>query len=101
VRNLGAVCAGLTAACTVSFPELPELEEDRVGPARVNDLAARLATATSPDLVWTAPGDDGLSGTPASVDLRYVPSEDPASLDGETFADATAVLPAPEPAEDS
>lgn len=84
-------------SCTASFKEPPELHDDRVPPARVFNLAVTETTDTSVVLAWTAPGDDGLSGTPAGIDLRYVASDVSSSLDAETFAEAAAVEPLPEP----
>jgi hypothetical protein len=40
-------------------------------PEAVTDLAAATSTSTSIDLSWTAPGNDGSSGTAASYDIRY------------------------------
>jgi len=44
---------------------------DRNAPATVTDLAAAAATANSATLSWTAPGDDGSTGTASIYDLRY------------------------------
>ncbi len=44
---------------------------DDVKPATVSDLAASNPTGSSVDLTWTAPGDNGSTGTVASYDLRY------------------------------
>jgi len=44
---------------------------DTTAPATVSDLAASSATQSSIDLSWTAPGDDGSSGTATSYDVRY------------------------------
>jgi len=40
-------------------------------PARVTDLAISEITASSITLTWTAPGDDGNSGTASQYDIRY------------------------------
>jgi hypothetical protein len=44
---------------------------DIVPPDAVSNLAVSNATPTSIDLSWTAPGDDGTSGTATSYDVRY------------------------------
>jgi formylglycine-generating enzyme required for sulfatase activity len=48
----------------------PDLSADRIPPAAVTDLAARLLDLTSLELSWTAPGDDGTTGIAALYDLR-------------------------------
>ncbi len=44
---------------------------DRTPPAPVTDLSAQPQSGTSVRLDWTAPGDDGFSGTAARYDIRY------------------------------
>lgn len=44
---------------------------DTTAPAVVTNLTAGGATASSVTLSWTAPGDDGNTGTAASYDIRY------------------------------
>jgi len=44
---------------------------DTTAPAAVSNLAASGATSSSIDLSWTAPGDDGSTGTATSYDVRY------------------------------
>jgi hypothetical protein len=44
---------------------------DTTAPAAVSNLTAGSATANSVLLSWTAPGDDGSSGTATSYDIRY------------------------------
>jgi hypothetical protein len=44
---------------------------DAMAPAAVTNLAVGDATTGSVTLTWTAPGDDGLTGTAASYDIRY------------------------------
>jgi len=44
---------------------------DGMPPKRVADLAASSPTAESIMLGWTAPGDDGRTGTAAAYDVRY------------------------------
>jgi hypothetical protein len=44
---------------------------DTTPPAAVTDLAATEATSTTVTLTWTAPGDDGNTGTASTYDIRY------------------------------
>jgi chitodextrinase len=44
---------------------------DGTAPATINDLAASNETDSSITLTWTAPGDDGTSGTATAYDIRY------------------------------
>jgi hypothetical protein len=44
---------------------------DLISPAQVTNLATSNPTATSIMLTWTAPGDDGTSGTASVYDIRY------------------------------
>lgn len=58
----------------------PELPLDEVAPGQVVDLSARLTDETSVELSWSAPGDDGDTGTAAVYEVRY---------DQEPIADST------------
>lgn len=44
---------------------------DNTAPAAIADLTVTGATGTSLSLRWTAPGDDGTTGTATSYDIRY------------------------------
>ncbi len=44
---------------------------DITPPSTITDLAVTATTGTSASLRWTAPGDDGTTGTAASYDIRY------------------------------
>jgi hypothetical protein len=44
---------------------------DETPPAKINDLAVTNATTDSVSLTWTAPGDDGDTGTASVYDLRF------------------------------
>ncbi len=44
---------------------------DDTAPAAVNNLAADDVTTTAVTLTWTAPGDDGTTGTASTYDVRY------------------------------
>lgn len=70
---------------------------DNTPPAAVTDLAASTVGASGGvNLTWTAPGDDGNTGTASSYDLRYSTSP----INASNFASATAVpgVGAPKPA---
>ncbi|HUW83251.1 MAG TPA: Calx-beta domain-containing protein, partial [Phycisphaerae bacterium] len=66
---------------------------DTTPPAAVTDLAAGNPTSSSIDLSWTAPGDDGTTGTASSYDIRYSTS----TIDEGSFAGATQVASEPTP----
>lgn len=61
---------------------------DGTAPAAISDLSITTPTSSSLALTWTAPGDDGASGTATAYDIRY--STAPIT-DTSTFAAATAV----------
>ena len=67
---------------------------DTAPPGRIVDLAVTGTTGTSITLRWTAPGNDGATGTAASYDIRYstIPIADA------NWALATAVSGEPMPA---
>ncbi|MEJ2719930.1 MAG: fibronectin type III domain-containing protein [bacterium] len=44
---------------------------EKIPPADVEDLRARALDDSSFELTWTAPGDDGTTGTAAAYDIRY------------------------------
>ena len=71
-------------------------EPDTTPPAAVTDLAASDPTSSSITLTWTAPGDDGSTGTAASYDIRY----STATITDANWGSATqcAGEPAPQPA---
>ncbi len=46
-------------------------EAENTPPGTVADLVAQNPTENSMELTWTAPGDDGYSGTAAEYDIRY------------------------------
>ncbi len=66
---------------------------DTTAPAAVTDLATTNPTTTSIDLTWTAPGDDGNTGTASSYDIRYSTS----TIDENNWASATLVTNEPTP----
>ena len=46
-------------------------DSDTTNPAAISDLAVSTTTVSSVSLTWTAPGDDNMTGTSTSYDLRY------------------------------
>ena len=44
---------------------------DVTPPAAITDLAVSASGITSAALLWTAPGDDGTTGTASTYDVRY------------------------------
>ena len=67
---------------------------DLVPPAAIADLAITGATGTTLALRWTAPGNNGTTGTAASYDIRYSTSP----ITAANFAAATAATGEPTPA---
>jgi Fibronectin type III domain len=66
---------------------------DATPPAAVADLTVTGATGTSLSLRWTAPGDDGATGTAASYDIRYSTSP----ITNGNWSNATSVTGEPAP----
>jgi len=66
---------------------------DCIRPAAINDLTVVAKTGTTITLFWTAPGDDGSTGTATQYDLRY--SMDP--IDSMNFSSAIAASGEPSP----
>jgi len=62
-----------------------EPEGDQTPPGRVTDLVARVATPSSVDLAWSAPGSDGMLGRAHLYDLRF----DVEPITEESWASAT------------
>lgn len=99
-------CAGLllcvillAGGCTDSTPTEPPpgtITHDDTPPAAIGDLTAIDSTATSITLVWTAPGDDGTSGTASTYDIRYSTSTMNASR--WPTAEIVKKVPVPRPA---
>ena len=78
------------------YRETMGITPDITSPAKVNDLVASNPTQNSITLTWTAPGDDGNTGTAAQYDIRYSTSE----ITEENWNSATQCTgePAPKPA---
>ena len=71
-------------------------ERDDVAPAAIDDLEATGFTPSSVELIWTAVGDDGNSGTASSYDLRY--STSPITDANWDSATQVSGKPVPQPA---
>jgi formylglycine-generating enzyme required for sulfatase activity len=72
---LGLVALALamaTLGCGSSETTSPQ---DTTAPGAVTDLAVSSVTTTTAVLTWTAPGDDGLTGTASTYDVRYAIGE--------------------------
>jgi hypothetical protein len=67
---------------------------DTIRPAAVNNLVASNFTGNSATLAWAATGDDSLTGTAASYDIRYSTSP----ITTANWSSATAVTGEPAPA---
>lgn len=67
---------------------------DNTRPARVASLAVTAITDSTATLAWTAVGDDSLTGTAASYDIRYATSP----ITAQTWSGATQVSGEPAPA---
>ncbi|MBI3305117.1 fibronectin type III domain-containing protein [Candidatus Parcubacteria bacterium] len=81
-------------ACTGSYPDpIITCPFDGTPPAAVTDLTASGATASSINLSWTAPGDDGTTGTASSYDIRYSTS----AITDANWGSATQVSGEPSP----
>ena len=68
---------------------------DNTRPGTINNLAVSNAGRTSITLTWTAPGDDGSTGTASQYDIRYTPNSDP--LREENWYRGTQVSGEPSP----
>jgi hypothetical protein len=66
---------------------------DTTAPADTTDLAAGSATASTVKLTWTAPGDDGSTGTASNYDIRYSTS----AITAGNWSSATTVTGEPTP----
>jgi len=77
----------------------PQVVTDTIPPGRVTDLLATSASGNSISLRWTAPGDDGYTGTASLYDVRY--STSPLGSDTSAWweaADTAIGEPNPQPA---
>ena len=63
---------GIEAYGTLAWTDVRNGSQgDTTPPAAVSNLATSSPTTTSLTLTWTAPGDDGTTGTAAQYDVRY------------------------------
>ncbi len=69
------------------------VRSDATPPGAVSDLHAGTPTASSVRLSWTAPGDDGQTGTAQSYDIRFAESD----LSEANWAAAARCASAPTP----
>lgn len=69
-------------------------DPDLTAPAAITDLAVGSVDSNRVTLTWTAPGDDGATGTATSYDIRYSTTQ---IVDDADFAAATPVPGAPAP----
>ena len=60
-----------TGVVPTGSPFTPQTPADTTAPAAVTNLAASNPTTSTVDLSWTAPGDDGNTGTATTYDMRY------------------------------
>ncbi len=67
---------------------------EQIAPSDIANLLATSSTDTSITITWTAPGDDGNSGTASQYDIRYSTS----NINGANFYLGTVVSGAPSPA---
>ncbi len=70
---------------------------DTTPPATIENLAAGNETQSTIQLTWTAPGDDGSTGTAAQYDVRYSFLPITGDAEFETASQAQGE-PAPQPA---
>ncbi len=109
--NQSMVVSGLSAATTYYFAlktsdEVPNVSAlsnvpsgtttaagDTTPPAAVTNLATSSPTSGSITLTWTAPGDDGNTGTATTYDIRYSTS----TINDSNWASATQVSGEPTP----
>ncbi len=66
---------------------------DNVAPAAIADLTVTGTTGTTIAVRWTAPGDDGTTGTATSYDIRYSTS----AITSANWASATSATGEPAP----
>ncbi len=66
---------------------------DAIAPGAINDLAVTGTSYTMVALAWTAPGDDGSSGTASAYDLRWSTSP----ITEANFGNASQVYTTPPP----
>ena len=76
-----------------NVPSAATSASDATAPDAVTDLATGTVTTSSVDLSWTAPGDDGATGTATTYDVRYSTS----TITAGNWASATQATGEPAP----
>ena len=66
---------------------------DNTSPSTITNLSVSAVTTTSATLTWTAPGDDGSTGTATTYDIRYFTS----TIDTSNWDTATQATSEPAP----
>lgn len=77
-------------------PGTERQQVDFIPPARIDDLKIAQATSSTATLTWTAPGDDGASGTAARYEVRY--STEPITEESWQYAKEAGQVPGPQAA---
>jgi len=72
------------------------VSEDTTAPAAITDLATSNPTSGTIDLAWTAPGDDGNTGTATTYDIRYLAGTTPITDANWATATQCTGVPAPQ-----
>jgi hypothetical protein len=70
--GLSNVRNGITSSTTGGGGGAGPIVTDNTAPAAITNLAVSGVTADSATLTWTAPGDDGDTGTATTYDIRYL-----------------------------
>ncbi|MDH4039009.1 MAG: DNRLRE domain-containing protein [Candidatus Krumholzibacteria bacterium] len=93
-KTIGLILvAALALSMSCGEDDKPPLDVDSTAPARVTDLTAVTAGPLGITLAWTAPGDDGTSGTAKEYDIR----ESNATITSSNWSTAVKVALAPPP----
>jgi len=71
-------------------------ETDTTAPAAITDLDVSMVTSDSATLTWTAPGDDGTTGTASSYNIRYLQGTTPITESNWASATEASGEPAPQ-----
>ncbi len=97
LRTVTVILVLLTlSACRDDDPASPGGSGgDTTPPSAISDLYIASSTDTTMTVTWTAPGDDGDSGTAARYDMRH----SPAAITGDNWAACTTLASVPDPAE--
>ncbi len=93
ITRVQASRASTVGGAWVAVDDLSFIMADVTPPAAVSNLATSSPTSSSITLSWTAPGDDGNTGTATSYDIRYSTS----AINDSNWASATQVSGEPTP----